>query len=119
MDDINFNLLSHAEVPNVKQIGSKSSIAAAGGASPSKNKKDTKPAALQKQARAASISSSEGSTVSPPQKLRKNPDAPKRFKSPYILFSISRMQVHKKRDDHTTNVTSLSRAIADEWKKLR
>jgi len=70
--------------------------------------------------------------------FRKAPQAPKRFKSPYILFSISKMEQYKKElgsktkvrrgsnvflqgsisHDQGSQVTSISRLVADEWKKL-
>ena len=51
------------------------------------------------------------------QGFRKAPQAPKRFKSPYILFSISRMEEYK-REKGTTQVTKISSHIAKEWKEL-
>ena len=50
--------------------------------------------------------------------FRKAPGAPKRFKSPYILFSIDRMDKHRKEMDIKTKVTSISRLVSDEWKAL-
>jgi hypothetical protein len=52
-----------------------------------------------------------------PQGFRKAPQAPRRFKSPYILFSISRMEEYK-REKGTTSVTAISRLVAEEWKAL-
>ena len=48
---------------------------------------------------------------------RKAPQAPRRFKSPYILFSISKMAEYKSAADNV-QVTSVSRRIAEEWKAL-
>eukprot|EP00521_Asterionellopsis_glacialis_P010547 CAMPEP_0195293330 /NCGR_PEP_ID=MMETSP0707-20130614/12175_1 /TAXON_ID=33640 /ORGANISM="Asterionellopsis glacialis, Strain CCMP134" /LENGTH=370 /DNA_ID=CAMNT_0040354015 /DNA_START=214 /DNA_END=1326 /DNA_ORIENTATION=- len=52
---------------------------------------------------------------------RKAPQAPKRFKSPYILFSMSKMEDFKKEaaeKGSSKKVTSISRRIADAWKAL-
>ena len=50
--------------------------------------------------------------------FRKAPGAPKRFKSPYILFSIHRMDQHRQLMGAHTNVTSISKLVSDEWKAL-
>jgi hypothetical protein len=53
------------------------------------------------------------------KKFRKAPQAPRRFRSPYILFSISKMQEYKKSmAKHGVQVTSFSSRIAQDWKKL-
>jgi hypothetical protein len=49
--------------------------------------------------------------------FRKAPQAPRRFKSPYILFSISKMAEYKQVSANV-QVTSISRHIAEEWKLL-
>mmetsp|Transcript_9918 Transcript_9918/g.14024 ORF Transcript_9918/g.14024 Transcript_9918/m.14024 type:complete len:372 (+) Transcript_9918:92-1207(+) len=52
---------------------------------------------------------------------RKAPQAPKRFKSPYILFSMSKMEEFKKEaaeQGSSEKVTSISRRVADAWKTL-
>jgi hypothetical protein len=51
------------------------------------------------------------------QGYRKCPQAPRRFKSPYIIFSISKMEEYKK-EKGTAKVTAISRLVADEWKSL-
>jgi hypothetical protein len=53
----------------------------------------------------------------PKGSFRKAPQAPRRFRSPYILFSMSRMEEYK-RGKGTTNVTAISRLVAGEWKAL-
>jgi hypothetical protein len=50
--------------------------------------------------------------------FRKAPGAPKRFKSPYILFSIARMDKLRKEMGSKTKVTSISKLVSDEWKAL-
>jgi len=52
--------------------------------------------------------------------FRKAPQAPRRFKSPYILFSISKMAEYKSSllKEKNVQVTSISRRIAQEWKTL-
>jgi len=52
------------------------------------------------------------------KKFRKAPQAPRRFKSPYILFSIHRMAEYKKSMKDHVQVTSFSRQIAQDWKNL-
>jgi len=52
-----------------------------------------------------------------PSGFKKAPQAPRRFKSPYILFSISKMQTYK-RTNKNVKVTSLSSRISKEWKVL-
>lgn len=54
----------------------------------------------------------------PEKTFRKAPGAPKRFKSPYILFSIHRMDQHRQQMGAHTNVTSLAKLVSDEWKAL-
>jgi high mobility group protein B2 len=54
----------------------------------------------------------------PEKTFRKAPGAPKRFKSPYILFSIHRMDQHRQQMGAHTNVTSISKLVSDEWKAL-
>lgn len=54
----------------------------------------------------------------PEKSFRKAPGAPKRFKSPYILFSIHRMDKHRQQLGARTNVTSISKLVSDEWKAL-
>jgi hypothetical protein len=49
--------------------------------------------------------------------FRKAPQAPRRFKSSYILFSISRMEEYK-REKGTISVTAISRLVGEEWKAL-
>lgn len=49
--------------------------------------------------------------------FRKAPGAPRRFKSPYILFSISKMAEYKS-SGQTIPVTAISRLVAQDWKKL-
>lgn len=49
--------------------------------------------------------------------FRKAPQAPRRFKSPYILFSISKMAKYKSCSPNV-QVTEISRRIAQEWKLL-
>jgi hypothetical protein len=49
--------------------------------------------------------------------FRKAPQAPRRFKSPYILFSISKMAEYKS-SSKNVQVTVISRRIAQEWKTL-
>ncbi|KAG7357335.1 high mobility group box domain containing protein [Nitzschia inconspicua] len=48
---------------------------------------------------------------------RKAPQAPRRFKSPYILFSMSKMQEYKSCYKNV-KVTSFSSQISKEWKEL-
>lgn len=61
---------------------------------------------------------------SPPTKgkkkpgFRKAPQAPRRFRSAYILFSISQMEEYKKSKAKHVQVTSFSSQIAQDWKKL-
>jgi hypothetical protein len=51
--------------------------------------------------------------------FRKAPQAPRRFKSPYILFSISKMAEYKSSmSKKRVQVTTISRRIAQEWKLL-
>jgi hypothetical protein len=51
--------------------------------------------------------------------FRKAPQAPRRFKSPYILFSISKMAEYKSSmSNKRVQVTTISRRIAQEWKLL-
>jgi hypothetical protein len=51
--------------------------------------------------------------------FRKAPQAPRRFKSPYILFSISKMAEYKSSiSNKHLQVTTISRHIAQEWKLL-
>jgi len=50
--------------------------------------------------------------------FRKAPGAPKRFKSPYIIFSISRMAKYRQEMGSKTNVTSISKLVSDEWKNM-
>mmetsp|Transcript_59474 Transcript_59474/g.145634 ORF Transcript_59474/g.145634 Transcript_59474/m.145634 type:complete len:472 (+) Transcript_59474:4745-6160(+) len=50
-------------------------------------------------------------------RLKKDPAAPKRFKSPYILFSISRMKEYRSQYSNE-KVTSLSSRISEDWKAL-
>jgi hypothetical protein len=50
--------------------------------------------------------------------MQKAPQAPRRFKSPYILFSISKMSEYKTSGNTNVHVTSVSRLIAQEWKAL-
>lgn len=73
----------------------------------------------------SSISSGDDSTSKSSRKrsaeksgFRKAPGAPKRFKSPYILFSISRMEGYRKEMGSKTKVTSISKLVSDEWKAL-
>lgn len=51
--------------------------------------------------------------------FRKAKDAPRRFKSPYIFFSISKMAEYKAKENNlVTDVTEISRLIAKDWKSL-
>lgn len=51
--------------------------------------------------------------------FRKAPQAPRRFRSPYILFSISKMEEYKKSmAKHGVQVTSFSSQIGQDWKTL-
>ena len=54
----------------------------------------------------------------PDKSFRKAPGAPKRFKSPYILFSIHRMDQHRQQLGKQTNITMISKLVSDEWKTL-
>ena len=67
-----------------------------------KNEEDTKKTVKRKRKKAA---------------FRKAPEAPRRFKSPYILFSISKMAEYKSSTPNV-QVTAISRRIAEEWKTL-
>ncbi|VEU36000.1 unnamed protein product [Pseudo-nitzschia multistriata] len=49
--------------------------------------------------------------------FKKAPQAPKRFKSPYILFSISKMQEYRVLNKNT-KVTCFSSLISKEWRGL-
>lgn len=53
-----------------------------------------------------------------PSGFRKAPQAPKRFKSPYIYFSMARMEELKKLSGGKTKVTSTSKQVSKEWKCL-
>lgn len=57
----------------------------------------------------------------PPQRkaaLKKAPGAPKRFKSPYILFSIERRDAIKKLLPPDAKVTEIMSKIAETWRGL-
>mmetsp|Transcript_14733 Transcript_14733/g.41027 ORF Transcript_14733/g.41027 Transcript_14733/m.41027 type:complete len:368 (+) Transcript_14733:405-1508(+) len=54
-------------------------------------------------------------TTKPSTGFKKAPQAPKRFKSPYILFSISKMQKYRVLFKNA-KVTSFSSLISKEWK---
>ena len=56
--------------------------------------------------------------TAPDKSFRKAPGAPKRFRSPYILFSIHRMDKLRQQMGSNTNVTSISKHVSDEWKAL-
>lgn len=49
--------------------------------------------------------------------FKKPPQAPRRFRSPYILFSVSKIAEYKASSTNV-QVTSMSRLIAKEWKAL-
>lgn len=80
---------------------------------------------LDSTALAASVG---GGEAAPPEKRKKKskapvsykkaPHAPKRFKSPYIHFSMSRIDDYRQKLGGNVKITTISKAIGEEWKKL-
>jgi len=50
--------------------------------------------------------------------LRRNPDAPKRFKSPYIFFSVAMRRFIKEEMPKDTKVTEIVCELATKWREL-